>query len=136
MTSRPFLASLAIALTLTHACAQSASVPWIGGKAVGPGNPLPISGGGPCACTPLSPGQYNLAITTSTALTPPSGATYAVVVAEVANIRYTIDGTTTPTASVGKLLTPGASISLWSAAEIAAFRAISATGTIGVDYAK
>lgn len=86
----------------------------------------------------LSPGQYNLGITSSTALTAPAGATYAVVTAETANVRYTLDGVTTPTASVGIILAAGASIGLYGADPIAKFRAIQAAAgaTIGVNYAR
>ena len=55
----------------------------------------------PYGYTPLSPGQHNLAITSSTALTIPTGARYATVCASTAAVKYTTDGTTTPTSSVG-----------------------------------
>ena len=53
----------------------------------------------PFPYAPLSPGQYDLAVTSVTALTAPTGARYAVVCAETATVRYTTDGATTPTSS-------------------------------------
>jgi hypothetical protein len=92
----------------------------------------------PYAFTPLSPGQHNVAITSSTGtgLSPPTGATYAVIQAKVATVSYTLDGTTVPTSAKGSTLAVGSSLALSGAAEIAAFLAISATGTLDVEYAK
>lgn len=131
--ARGLLAALALSAMLAHACAQDAVVIWSNGKAVSPTNMLLAA---PCSCAPLTPGQHNLAITSSTALTPPTGATYAVVQAKVATVSYTLDGTTAPTSSVGDTLAVGASLPLYGPAMIAAFRAISATGTLDVEYAK
>lgn len=91
--------------------------------------------------SPLSPGQYTpVSDATATALTVPADATYAVVCFEGANHRYTWDGTTTPTASVGTLIGygPGVCVSLTGAATIADFKTISvsAGGTFTASYAK
>lgn len=94
---------------------------------------------GPGTITPTSPSQYTpVSDAASTALTIPSGATYAVVCAEVANHRYTWDGTTTPTASVGAQLLLNQCVPLTGSAVLAAFKIItqSAGGTFTVSYGK
>ena len=53
---------------------------------------------------------------------------YAVLTVETATIRFTTDGTT-PTSTVGHLAQPGSKITLDTAAELNAFRAIRTTGT-------
>ena len=88
----------------------------------------------PYAYTPLTPGQHNLAIVTSTALTVPTGSTYATVCEATANAKYTTDGTTTPTSTIGMTLTTGACVTLSGAIVVANFKAISATGTLDVEY--
>jgi hypothetical protein len=88
----------------------------------------------PYAYIPLSPGQHTLAITSSTALTVPAGARFANVCATTAAVRYTTDGTTTPTSTVGQPLAAAACVSLSGAQMIANFRALSATGTLDVEY--
>lgn len=88
---------------------------------------------------PLSPGQYTpVTDSASTALTIPPGATYAVVCAEVTSHRWTWDGTTTPTSSVGTLLPLGNCIGLSGVMELSNFRIIqtSAGGQFTVSYAK
>ncbi|WP_439392310.1 hypothetical protein ACRQ5Q_22195 [Bradyrhizobium sp. PMVTL-01] len=97
------------------------------------------SGYTPCTpATPLSPMQAGLGVASSTALTVPTGAIYAVVCAEGQAIRYTTDGTTTPTAAIGMPLQVNQCVSLLGATTIANFRAIqqSATATIDVSYYK
>ena len=84
--------------------------------------------------TPLSPGQHNLACTSATGLTVPAGAIYAVIQAAGATVKYTTDGTTTPTSSVGMTLAAGATLTLSGAAAIANFKAISASGTLDIEY--
>jgi len=88
----------------------------------------------PYSYTPLSPGQHNLAPTSSTALSVPTGARYATVCASSATVKYTTDGTTTPTGSVGQPLAAGSCVSLSGATVLANFRAISTTGTLDVEY--
>ena len=123
---------------------------WLNGSnvatPVSAANPMPVvipSGGGasvvtvaPYAYTPLTPGQHNLAIVASTALTVPTGSTYATVCASTANVKYTTDGTTTPTSTIGMTLSTGACVTLSGATVIANFRAISATGTLDVEFFK
>lgn len=53
---------------------------------------------------------------------------YGVLTVETATIRFTTDGTT-PTASVGHLAPAGSKITLDTAKEVNAFRAIRTTGT-------
>lgn len=111
-----------------------------------PNNPqnclAPNSSGGlpaaPYNYTALSPMQAGLAVVGSTALTVPSGATYAVVCARTQNVNYTTDGTTTPTASVGMQLIQNQCVSLSGATVLANFRAIqqTATATLDVSYFK
>jgi len=88
----------------------------------------------PTPYAPLSPGQHNLALTTATALTVPTGARYATVCASGAAVKYTTDGTTTPTSSVGMPLAAGACVALSGPQGLANFRAISASGTLDVEY--
>lgn len=84
--------------------------------------------------TPLTPGQHNLAPVSSTGLTIPVGAAYATVCASTATVKYTTDGTTTPTSSVGQPLTAGTCVALNGAIVLANFRAISASGTLDIEY--
>ncbi len=88
----------------------------------------------PYTYTPLVPGQHNIAPTSSMALTLPTGARYATVCASSATVKYTTDGATTPTSSVGQPLAAGSCVSLSGATVLANFRAISATGTLDVEY--
>ena len=88
----------------------------------------------PYAFTPLSPGQHNVAITSSTGLTIPSGSKFANVCAKTASLNYTIDGTTTPTTGLGTTLAIGACVWLQGSAALANFRAISATGTYDAEF--
>lgn len=101
----------------------------------GSGGSTPVT---PGALTPLSPMQTALAITASTGLTVPTGSTYSVVCAEGANVRYSTDGTTTPTASVGMQLLQNQCLPLQGATTIANFKAIqqSATATLDASYFK
>lgn len=111
-------------------------------------NPMPVaieSGGGtpgagsqPYNYTPLTPGQYGLTVATSTALTIPTGALQSVVCVSGANVNYTYDGTTTPTASVGMPLLTGQCIAFSGPLILAALRFIqqSATATLNVSYTK
>lgn len=107
--------------------------------------PLPVTmpaGGGavvtvaPYAYTPLTPSQFGLAVVASTALTPPAGATLARACVRTAEVETTTDGTTPTTAPRGTAFGVGSCTLLSGAAVIAAFRAISATGTLDVEYYK
>lgn len=88
--------------------------------------------------TPLTPGQYGLTVASSTALTVPSGALQCVVTVEGNSVRYTYDGTTTPTASAGMPLAAGQSIQFSGAQVLANLRFIqtAATATLNVSYTK
>lgn len=93
----------------------------------------------PADIEPISPGQYTpVADTTAQPLTPPPGATYAVVCVEGTSHRYTWDGTTTPTASVGALISAGSCVPFQGAEVIQAVKiiAVSAGGTFTVSYGK
>jgi hypothetical protein len=90
----------------------------------------------PYPFTPLTPGQHALAITSATGLTVPTGATRAQVCATTAVVKFTTDGTTTPTSSVGQPLQPATCINIDGPLPLANFKAISATGTLDVEYFK
>lgn len=90
----------------------------------------------PYAFTPLSPDQHNLAITSATTLTIPTGALFAEICAKTASVNYTWDGATTPTSSIGFTLAVGACVWLQGSTMLSNFKAISATGTLDVGYAK
>ncbi len=98
----------------------------------------PGSGSQPYNYTPLTPGQFGLGVVSSTALTIPTGALQAQVCAETQSVRYTWDGTTTPTASVGTLLVAGQCIPFSGATLLANLRFIqtAATATLDVQYTK
>ncbi len=88
----------------------------------------------PYAYTPLPPGQHNLAPASVTALSVPAGARYATVCASTGQSRYTTDGVTTPTISVGQPLSAGSCVSLSGPAVIINFRVISQSGALDVEY--
>lgn len=93
----------------------------------------------PANIEPISPGQYTpVADTTAQALTIPVGATYAVICVEGTDHRYTWDGTTMPTASVGALLKQNSCISFEGLSVLQAFKiiAVSSGGTFTVSYGK
>lgn len=133
---------------------QNAVVQWKdsqtspGSKAVTPTTPLPVvvEGGGstpgagsqPYNYSPLAPDQHNLAITSSTALTLPTGALQAVVCVRGNNVNYTYDGTTTPTSSVGMPLAVGQCIQFSGPLVLTNLRFIqtAATATLDVGYTK
>lgn len=99
------------------------------------GTPVPVTSGG---ITPLTPMQAGLTIASSTALTLPSGATYAVICARSQNVNYTTDGTTTPTASVGMQLLQNQCVGIQGATTLGNFRAIqqAPTATLDISYFK
>ena len=112
----------------------------IGARAVQTGAypdfPFTIVTVAPYAYTPLTPGQHNLAPTSATALTVPTGATSATIVASTAIVRYTTDGTTTPTGAIGMPIAIGGSVTITGATALANFKAFSSTGTLDVEYFK
>jgi hypothetical protein len=83
---------------------------------------------------PISPGQHNLTLALPTPLTIPSGARYANICVSSAAIKYTTDGSTTPTASVGQPIAAGVCITLSGLEVLQNFRAISPTATLDVEY--
>jgi hypothetical protein len=83
---------------------------------------------------PLAPGQHGVAITTSTGLAVPAGATFATVCARGVALNCTTDGVTAPTSSVRMPLAAAACVSLAGPAVLANFRALSATGTLDAEY--
>lgn len=85
---------------------------------------------------PLAPGQHNLSPTGAMGLAVPAGARYATLCASNATVRYTTDGSTTPTASLGMPLYAGGCVTLSGASVLANFEAFSATGTLDVEYFK
>lgn len=65
------------------------------------GTPPPVPTVAQKAWTPVAGAQYGLTVATAVALTVPAGATLAQITVEGGTVRYTSDGATTPTASVG-----------------------------------
>lgn len=105
-------------------------------SAAGPGGaPATFVQGGR---TPVAGAQYGLAVASSTALTVPATATIAMITVEGAAIRYTSDGATTPTASVGMGPFPIGSSLTFNLVSLAGIRIIqtSASATIDVEYFK
>lgn len=86
--------------------------------------------------TVVAGAQYGLAVASSTGLTVPPGATVAQVTVEGTSIRYTTDGATTPTATVGMGPFPAGTTLLFNITALAALRIIqtSASATIDVEY--
>ena len=88
----------------------------------------------PYTYTPLPPGQHNLAPASATSLTVPAGARIATICASAGPAKYTTDGVTIPTVSVGQPLAAGSCLSLSGPAVLANFRVVSASGTLDVEY--
>jgi hypothetical protein len=106
-----------------------------GASGSSPTNPITVVIA-PYAYTPLSPGQHNLSVASSTALTVPAGATYATVCVSTQAVNYTTDGTTTPTNGVGQPIAAGQCEAFSGPAVLANFRVIqkTATATLDVEY--
>ncbi|HXZ17136.1 MAG TPA: hypothetical protein VEH77_14405 [Roseiarcus sp.] len=83
---------------------------------------------------PLAPGQHNLTVASSTALTLPTGARFARLCASTATVRYTTDGIKTPTASLGQPLFAGACVELAGARVLNNLRFISSGAVLDVEY--
>jgi hypothetical protein len=116
-----------VAVLLAPPAAFAGIVEPVGSDARTPAGPYP---------TPLAgTAQHNLAITSSTGLTVPSGAVYATVQALTATVKYTTDGTT-PTSSVGMTLAAGNSLGVPGQTLMTGIRFISATGTLDIEYFK
>ena len=70
-------------------------------------------------------------------LTKPAGAKYANMRLESAQVRFTLDGSTAPTTTVGRLLEVGEVLELESKEEIANFAAIrtgAVSGSLDIEY--
>jgi len=65
-------------------------------------------------------------------LSPPVGANFAMLQAFTQDIRYTMDGTTTPTATVGMLLETGAAPEQFSIEDMMNIQFIQVTAGAGV----
>lgn len=97
-------------------------------------NPLGLAVAATTSLSSAGTGQYGLAVTASTGLTPPAGATSAMICADGGVVRYRDDGGT-PTGSSGMLIASGSCINYNG--PLSAFRAIdatSSTGTLDVSY--
>jgi hypothetical protein len=138
------LSTVVLAQTPVNPIYGNGSGGWVPTDVTHPFPVLPLGPGGGAASfpsvptTPASPGQFGLGVVTSTALTVPTGATYAVVCARTQNVDWTTDGTTAPTASVGTQLLVNSCVGLLGATTLANFRAIqqAATATLDVQYWK
>jgi hypothetical protein len=98
----------------------------VAGPAVNPGEPY--------SYTPIAPAQYALPIVAATSLTVPAGALFATVQAQGATIYYTTSGATPSSVSGALELAAGSAVFLSGAGVLAQFKAISAAGTISVEY--
>lgn len=104
-------------------------------------NPCPMTGTVTSSAKPFTPvagAQYGLTVATATALTVPATATFATVTVEGAPVRYTSDGATTPTSTVGMGPFPiGYALSFnLTALSNLKFIQTSASATIDVEYFK
>jgi hypothetical protein len=86
--------------------------------------------------TAVPSNQYGLTIASATLLTVPATATYGAICAETATVRYTTDGATTPTSTVGMPLAAGACVAMRGHAVLVNFKAIGAGATIDAEYFK
>ncbi len=125
-------------------CLTGGSPPWSNCSTTFPfpvqvitGGAAPGAGSQPYNYTAVAGAQYNLAITTSTALTAPPTALQAQVCASGNSVKYTYDGTT-PTSSVGLPLAAGQCIQFSGPTLLAALRFIqtAATATLDVGYTR
>ncbi len=80
-------------------------------------------------------GQFGLAVTTGTTLTPPLGATMAQISVETAGVRYRDDGVA-PTATVGMPIASGASFQYFGPLSALQFTAQTGAPTLDVLYYK
>lgn len=91
---------------------------------------------GPAVCTPKTPGQYALAVSTSVVgtLTPASGATHALISVDLgaSSIRWTIDGSN-PTSANGHQLAAGERLEIDNPAAFKCL-AVGSASTIQVSY--
>ena len=90
----------------------------------------------PYQYTPVGAGQHNLVLTTVQSLSIPSGALYAWVTISGAVARYTSDGTTTPTGSIGMPIAVGVPTRFEGPAYLAGLKFIGAGATLDIEYFK
>ena len=90
----------------------------------------------PYPFVPLSPSQNGIGTTPAVGLTIPTNANYALVCAETATVRWTWDGTTTPTSSVGIPIAAGQCTPFSGPKILANLKFFSSSGTIDVEYAQ
>ncbi len=104
------------------------------GNAVSPTHPLPVSTTEDSSTTPVGSNTQitNLSSAQSLAAVP-AGATQCTVQCLSQPISYTVDGTTTPTATVGFMLGVGKGVVL-SGDEMANFQAIEITASAKINY--
>ena len=115
---KPFLSGLLLALLVTLQIGYS---------------PAQVPGGNTSQPIPVAPTQSMSAPTVATALTIPNGADYAVAYVEGASIRFTDDGVTAPTASVGALVAIGQSQPLTALKQVQIIQT-AATATVTIRY--
>jgi len=105
------------------------------GSGAGAASPTFVLQGGR---TPVAGAQYGLGVAISTALTVPATATIAEITVEGAPIRYTTDGATAPTSTVGMGPFPIGTTLVFNLVSLAGIRIIqtAATATVDVEYFK
>lgn len=118
---------------------------------VGITNGIPTSGTGtvstldnfpnfaaPYNFTPVTGSQFALTCATATSLTVPGTAAQCQVTVEGADVRYTYDGVTTPTATTGFLAMAGALLNFSGATLLSnlKFIAVGGSPTLNVQYTK
>lgn len=81
-------------------------------------------------------GQHNVTPTAAVGLTVPGNAQFANVCATTLAIRYTTDGSTAPSGTVGQLIPVGTCVWVSGPALLANFRMYSATGVADIEYFK
>jgi hypothetical protein len=121
-------------ILLLYPCAALAQQPVVSQCATNnPTNPWTAC---PYPFVPLGPSQNGVTPTVATKLAIPNGANYANVCAETATVRWTWDGTTTPTSSVGSPISAGTCAPFSGPQILANLQFFSSSGTIDVEYAK
>lgn len=90
----------------------------------------------PYPFVPLGPSQNGVTLSTAggTPLTIPTNANYALVCVETATVRWTWDGTTAPTSSVGSPIAAGQCSPFSGPKILANLKFFSSSGTIDVEY--
>jgi hypothetical protein len=112
----------------------AAAIPVYLVSGAGTGSAKATNPGAPYAMTPLGYQQIT-SLTTAEGLTVPSGATFAVISAETANVRYRDDGTL-PTASAGMPIVAGTTITYSGSLTAIKFIAESGSPVLDISYYK